>query len=135
MIPYLLIADLQNTALSAILAFSDRVLYRCYSAMPRLFGFSPLEDQVAAGATMWVGGSLAFVVPAIIIAMQCLSRSSSQRSLSRYRTPDGPDSILATSERLRWRPAQTTLKACEAIAFVVLYGMAGYFWPWLATAS
>src|SRR5215471_6307124 len=62
MIPYLLIADLQNTALSAILAFSDRVLYRCYSAMPRLFGFSPLEDQVAAGATMWVGGSLAFVV-------------------------------------------------------------------------
>ena len=39
MVPYLLVADLQNTALSAILVFSDRVLYPSYSAVPRLFGF------------------------------------------------------------------------------------------------
>ena len=73
MVPYLLIADLQNTALSAILVFSDRVLYPSYSTVPRLFRFSALEDQVAAGAIMWVVGSLAFIVPAIVIAVQCLS--------------------------------------------------------------
>src|SRR6516162_4964472 len=54
MVPYLLVADLQNTALSAILCFSDHVLYPSYSTTPRLFGFSALEDQVAAGAIMWV---------------------------------------------------------------------------------
>jgi putative membrane protein len=74
MVPYLLVADLQNTALSAILSFSDRVLYRSYMEAPRLFGLSALEDQVAAGAFMWVAGSLAFILPAVAIAVQCLSR-------------------------------------------------------------
>ena len=41
MVPYLLLADLQNTALSAILAFSDRVLYRPYLEAPRLLDCRP----------------------------------------------------------------------------------------------
>src|SRR5450755_2264243 len=88
MVPYLLIADLQNTALSAILTFSDHTLYPLYSAVPRLFGFSALEDQVAAGATMWVVGSLAFVVPAIVIAVQCLSKRSSLDTVTAVRRHD-----------------------------------------------
>ena len=75
-VPYLLVADLQNTTLAAILAFSDRVLYRPYLEAPRLFGLSALEDQVAAGAFMWVAGSLAFILPAVSIAVQCLSMRS-----------------------------------------------------------
>jgi len=82
MVLYLLLADLQNTALSAILAFSDRVLYPSYAALPRLFGLSALDDQVAAGAFMWIAGSVAFVVPAILIAVQCLSTSSRRDALS-----------------------------------------------------
>jgi len=81
-VPYLLIADLQNTALSAILTFSDRVLYRPYLEAPRLFGLSALEDQVAAGAFMWVAGSLAFILPAIGIAVQCLSMRSARDPMS-----------------------------------------------------
>jgi len=82
MVPYLLIADLQNTALSAILALSDRVIYPSYLRAPRLFRFSALEDQIAAGAIMWVVGSLAFLVPAVIISVQCLSRRSSPEAQS-----------------------------------------------------
>ncbi len=82
MVPYLLLADLQNTALSAILAFSDRVLYPSYSDAPRFFSLSPLEDQIAAGAFMWVAGSLAFVLPAIVLAVRCLSTSADRRALS-----------------------------------------------------
>jgi putative membrane protein len=82
MVPYLLVADLQNTALSAILAFSDRVLYPSYAAVPRFFGLSALDDQVAAGAFMWVAGSVGFIVPAIVIAVQCLSTSSRRDALS-----------------------------------------------------
>src|SRR5215471_16561779 len=37
LVPYLLIADLQNTALSAGLTFSDRILYHSYALAPRLF--------------------------------------------------------------------------------------------------
>jgi putative membrane protein len=82
MVPYLLLADLQNTALSAILAFSDRVLYPSYAAAPRLIGLSALEDQVAAGSFMWVAGSFAFILPAIVIAVRCLSMSSTPNALS-----------------------------------------------------
>ncbi len=82
MVPYLLLADLQNTALSAILTFSDRVLYPSYTKAPRLFGLSALEDQVAAGAFMWVAGSLAFILPAIALAVQCLSTRSTRDAVS-----------------------------------------------------
>jgi len=82
MVPYLLVADLQNTALSAILAFSDRVLYRSYAEAPRLFGMSALQDQVAAGAFMWVAGSVAFILPAIGVAVQCLSTRSTRAAIA-----------------------------------------------------
>src|SRR5580704_12036493 len=54
MIPYLLLADLVNTGLSAVLSFSDHVLYPSYQLAPRLWGISPLGDQSAAGGIMWV---------------------------------------------------------------------------------
>ncbi len=73
MIPYLLLADLQNTALAAFLSFQDRVLYSTYETAPRLFGISALDDQAGAGALMWVPGSLAFILPAGFIAWQFLS--------------------------------------------------------------
>lgn len=72
---YLLAADLLNTALSAILTFSDHVLYPTYLAAPRLFGTTALSDQNFAGVIMWVPGSLVFLIPAAFIAIQHLSAS------------------------------------------------------------
>ncbi len=73
MIPYLLLADIQNTALAAFLSFYERVLYPTYAEAPRISSLSPLGDQAAAGAIMWVPGSIAFLVPAGLIAIQFLS--------------------------------------------------------------
>lgn len=69
MIPYLLFADIQNTALSAFLIFSERVLYPTYAAVPRLWGISVLDDQTAAGVIMWVPGSVIFLVPVAVLAV------------------------------------------------------------------
>jgi len=68
-IPYLLFADIQNTALSAFLIFSERVLYPTYAAVPRLWGISVLDDQAAAGAIMWVPGSVIFLVLVAVLAI------------------------------------------------------------------
>jgi len=67
MLPYLILADLQNTIFSALFTFSERVIYPFYATVPRLGGVTPLDDQVAAGAIMWVPGSIAFLVPAALI--------------------------------------------------------------------
>jgi putative membrane protein len=72
---YLLLADFVNSALSAFLTFSDRVLYPWYAAVPRLGGFSAQSDQVAAGVSMWVIGSFAFLIPAVIMTAKLLSPS------------------------------------------------------------
>jgi cytochrome c oxidase assembly factor CtaG len=72
LLAYLFLADLQNTALSALLTFSDRVLYPYYLQVPRLGGLSALEDQAAAGVLMWVPGSLAFLVPLFGIGFRLL---------------------------------------------------------------
>src|SRR5882724_6516373 len=73
---YLLAADLLNTALSAILTFSDHVLYPTYLAAPRLFGTTVLGDQSCAGLIMWVPGSLVYLVPAALIVIKYLSLSN-----------------------------------------------------------
>lgn len=73
MIPYLFLADFQNTALAAFLIFCDRVVYPTYSVAPRLLNLSPLEDQAAAGAFMWVPGSIVYLIPIGLIAIQAMS--------------------------------------------------------------
>jgi putative membrane protein len=73
LVPYLLAADIVNTAISGFLCFSGRLLYPSYAFIPRPFGFSALNDQIAAGAFMWVCGTMVFMVPAIIIVGRLLS--------------------------------------------------------------
>lgn len=72
-IPYLLFADFQNTALAAFFSFYDRVIYPTYAAVPRVGDFTALNDQSAAGAIMWVPGSMAFLIPCAFVAIEFLS--------------------------------------------------------------
>jgi hypothetical protein len=74
-IPYLLASDLVNTALSAYLCFSGRLIYPSYALVDRPFGFDALKDQVAAGAFMWVFGSIVFLIPAISLTARFLANS------------------------------------------------------------
>ena len=89
MIPYLFLADFQNTALSAFLIFCDRVVYPTYATVPRILGMSALEDQAAAGAIMWVPGSFAFLIPMLWITIRVLTpnRGSVRPSRASFHLP------------------------------------------------
>jgi cytochrome c oxidase assembly factor CtaG len=84
---YLILADLQNTVLCAWLVFAERLIYPWYAAVPRLWGISALNDQAAAGAIMWVPGSIAFLLPIAWIVGQTLS-------------PRGPQAVIFSHQRL-----------------------------------
>jgi cytochrome c oxidase assembly factor CtaG len=73
LIPYLVCADLVNTGVSAFLCFSGRLVYPSYVEAGRPFPITALNDQVAAGAFMWVFGSLVFLVPVAAIFVRWLS--------------------------------------------------------------
>jgi len=79
LLPYLLAADIVNTGLSAFLCFAGRPIYPSYALQTNPLGFSPLNDQAAAGAFMWVFGSTIFLIPAFWITMQLLSPKKKNR--------------------------------------------------------
>jgi cytochrome c oxidase assembly factor CtaG len=77
---YLFLATLPCDALSAFLAFSDRVVYSTYLSAPRRFGMSALQDQECAGALMWLCVTIAYVIPAAIITTNLLSADGKRPS-------------------------------------------------------
>jgi cytochrome c oxidase assembly factor CtaG/polyferredoxin len=80
LLPYLLLADVQNTVLAAWLTFSSRVIYPHYANAPRIAGVTAIDDQAAAGVIMWVPGSIAFLLPLFLIAVRLLRGQSRTRA-------------------------------------------------------
>lgn len=78
-LPYLVGADIVNTALSAFLAFCDRPVYAWYVKESNPFHVQPLSDQVTGAVIMWVAGSLVFLVPAIVLTMRLLGHNLKTR--------------------------------------------------------
>ena len=74
MLPYLVLADIVNTALSAFLAFCERPVYEYYLREPNAFNIAPAVDQRAGAVIMWVIGSLVFLVPAVLITYRILQQ-------------------------------------------------------------
>jgi cytochrome c oxidase assembly factor CtaG len=129
--PYLLLADLQNTLLAAWLTFSSRVLYPYYSNVPRIGGFSTLDDQHLAGVLMWVPGSVAFLVPLFWLGVTYLlgtDRDKPHRRPALARTNTGPlpqFDLLTTpilGRFLRWPHSRRALQiAFTALAALIVY--------------
>lgn len=134
---YLISADLVNTALSASLSFSGKLFYPTYAVVPRISALSPLNDQVAAGAFMWVIGSVVFLVPAIGITVQLLAP---RKFTSARRTP--AFDILQTAPKprfdllhtpvigtfLRSRHGRMSLQSVSLVlsAVVITHGLIGH---------
>ena len=134
LLPTLILADVSNTVLAALLTFSNRMLYSYYAEVPRLAGISPLDDQAAAGVIMWVPGSAAFLLPLFGICIQLLSgepraalRAAAKRSVGRgagrrialplapaagHRRRSGLDMLAVPllGRFLRWRYARLALQ-------------------------
>jgi putative membrane protein len=70
---YLFLATLPCDALSAFLAFCDRVVYTSYLSAQRSFDISALHDQEWAGTLMWVWVTFAYLAPAVVITVRLLS--------------------------------------------------------------
>jgi len=106
-LPYLILADFQNTALSAFLVFYERVVYPTYATAPRITDLTPLADQAAAGAMMWVASSVFFLVPLGVITTELLSTPRAVGARNRNQStsfpisPNSPLGILI--RRLRQR--------------------------------
>lgn len=78
---YLVSADVVNTLLSAFLAFCGTPVFSFYLHHPNPFHVLALDDQILGASIMWVVGSIAFLIPAVLITMKLLG-SEEKRTLS-----------------------------------------------------
>jgi cytochrome c oxidase assembly factor CtaG len=140
MVPYLLAVDLQNTALSGFFTFYGKVLYPSYAAAPRITWLSPEADQTAAGAIMWVPGSMAFLIPAAVIAVKCLTGSQvrpSQVAKPRRPLPAPPRRpfdllrVPVLGAFFRWKYFRTSMQIL-LFGLAVLVVLDGLFGPQVA---
>jgi ferredoxin len=90
-----------NTALSAFLIFSGKVLYPTYETI-HIPGFSAADDQALAGAIMWVPGSIVYLVPAIALTMRLLSphKNQNQEQVRIQRVPVRKMRAISFTKRL-----------------------------------
>jgi putative membrane protein len=77
MVLYLFLATLPCDALSAYLAFCDKIVYRCYLSVPH-FNTSAMQDQQCAGALMWVVVTFAYLLPAVLLTANLLDSSGTE---------------------------------------------------------
>ncbi|MGD1090914.1 MAG: cytochrome c oxidase assembly protein [Bryobacteraceae bacterium] len=140
MIPYLVLADMVNTGLSAWLVFSNHVIYRTYELAPRLGDSTALSDQSTAGAIMWVPGSIVYLIPALILTMGALTgrRSRPLRAAPIKPVPRKPASapwdllrLPALGRIFRYRHFR---RIVQALLFVIAVALVidGLFGPQIA---
>jgi cytochrome c2 len=75
---YLFLTALQTGALGALLTFAPSLWYPAYAATTGPWGLSPLDDQQLGGLIMWIPGSIAYLVAALVLFAEWLRDSEKQ---------------------------------------------------------
>src|SRR3954469_13847599 len=57
---YLFLMSIPMSLVSVYIAYSDGILYPMYASAPRIWGISPMNDQMIGGLIMWIPGGLFF---------------------------------------------------------------------------
>jgi putative membrane protein len=57
---YCFALSIPMSLVSVYIAYADALLYTGYAAAPRIWGITPMEDQLIGGLVMWIPGGLFF---------------------------------------------------------------------------
>jgi cytochrome c oxidase assembly factor CtaG len=58
---YVCLLMIPMSIIGMIITYADEVLYPAYESAPRIWGFSPQQDQIIGGLIMWIPGSLLYI--------------------------------------------------------------------------
>jgi putative membrane protein len=86
---YLFLMSIPMSIIAVCIAYSDHVLYPAYASAPRLWGISPLQDQLIGALIMWIPSGLFFFTIISLVFFKWQQR-------------DGEDSTA--SAQVDWRP-------------------------------
>jgi putative membrane protein len=87
---YLFLLSIPMSLIAICIGYADHVLYPAYASAPRIWGITPLQDQLIGALIMWVPGGLFFFVIISVVFF-------------RWQQADGEDS--QASAQVGWRAA------------------------------
>ena len=73
---YCFVMMIPMTIVAIYITMADHSLYPAYAAAPRMWGLSPMEDQLIGGLIMWVPGSLFFLGVMSVVFFKWQQRGS-----------------------------------------------------------
>jgi cytochrome c oxidase assembly factor CtaG len=126
MIPYLLVADIQNTLFSAFFSFANEPIYDFYPDLG-LFGTTLMRDQSASGALMWVASSAIFLIPIAYIFKNILTNKAMLETPPPLTIASKPETKYRTSAFFSSIRMRTIARSCMLVLalLVVLDGLLG----------
>ena len=78
---YLLISVPITMLTGLAIAFSSQPIYTYYTTVPRLWGFSVIEDQILGGIIMWIPGSMMYIIAALIVIARLVQTEANKEPL------------------------------------------------------
>ena len=87
---YLFLLSIPMSLIAICIGYADSVLYPAYASVPRIWGITPMQDQLIGALIMWVPGGLFFFVIISVVFF-------------RWQQMDGEDS--QASAQVGWRVA------------------------------
>lgn len=91
-IVFVLAAIPPNMLTGVVLAFAESPIYSYYLDVPRIWNISVMTDQRISGVVMWIPGSMMYIIAALVLISQLLSREE--------RKPNLPEKAWASEDAL-----------------------------------
>jgi putative membrane protein len=71
---YCFLMSIPMSIVSIYIVYADQMLYPSYASAPRIWGISPMDDQLIGGLIMWIPGGLFFYGVMTVIFFKWASR-------------------------------------------------------------
>jgi cytochrome c oxidase assembly factor CtaG len=91
-IAYLFVTVPVNMLTGVAIAFSSEPIYTYYTAVPRLWGTTVMQDQMLGGIIMWIPGSMMYIIAALILIAGLVRAEERKQPM--------PESAWATDEAM-----------------------------------
>jgi putative membrane protein len=71
---YCFLMSIPMSIVSIYIVYADQVLYPAYASAPRIWGISPMDDQLIGGLIMWIPGGLFFYAVMTVVFFKWAGR-------------------------------------------------------------
>ncbi|NJN82762.1 MAG: cytochrome c oxidase assembly protein, partial [Caldilineaceae bacterium] len=69
-----------NMMAGVAISFAERPIYTYYESVPRIWGFSVMQDQMLGGIIMWIPGSMMFILATLVLLSNLMKKAEDGNS-------------------------------------------------------